>query len=57
MHVLAIDIGSYSVKYVSSFVEKRRTRLVEMSEIIITDFMEDRPGLSPLEAQAMIVAE
>lgn len=57
MHVLAIDVGSYSVKYISSFVEKRRVNHVEMSEIILRDYMTDHPDMTTAEAQATIVQE
>ena len=57
MHVLAIDVGSYSVKYISSFVDKRKVNHVEMSEIILNDFMSDHPDLIILDAQATIVQE
>ncbi len=57
MHVLAIDVGSYSVKYISSFVEKRRVNHVEMSEIIVRDFMSDHPEISELEAQSLIIQQ
>lgn len=57
MHVLVIDVGSYSVKYISSFVDKRKVNHVEMSEIIIRDFMNDHQDLVTLEAQATIVQE
>lgn len=57
MHVLAIDVGSYSIKYLSSFVDKRKVTHVEMSEIVLTDYLEDHPGLSTIDAQASIVQE
>jgi len=57
MHVLAIDVGTYSVKYISSFVEKRRVNHVEMSEVILHDYMNDHTDLSSIEAQASIVKE
>lgn len=57
MHVLAIDIGTYSVKYVSSFVDKRKINHVDMSEIIVRDFMSDHSELTMEEAQAQIVQE
>lgn len=57
MHVLAIDVGSYSVKYISSFVDKRKVNHVEMSEIILRDYMNDHPDLIILDAQATIVQE
>jgi general secretion pathway protein L len=57
MHILAIDIGSYSVKYISTFVDRRRITHVDMSEVIVKDFLVDHPGLSQLEAQASIINE
>lgn len=57
MHVLAIDVGSYSVKYISSFVDKRKVSHVEMSEVIVHDYLTDREGMTFLEAQIRIVQE
>ena len=57
MHILAIDIGSYSVKYISSFVDKRKVNHVDMSEVIVRDYMNDHPDISVIEAQASIVQE
>ncbi len=57
MHVLAIDVGSYSVKYISSIVEKRKINHLEMSEIVLADFIEDHPQTSSADAQSMIIQE
>src|SRR5688572_10692969 len=57
MHVLAIDVGSYSVKYISSFVDKRKVSHGEMSEIVLHDYMDDHADLTTVEAQASIVQE
>lgn len=57
MHILAIDVGSYSVKYLSSFVDKKRVTHVDMSEIILRDYLNDHEGLSPLNGQLAIVQE
>lgn len=57
MHILAIDIGTYSVKYISSFVDKRKVTHTEMSEIILHDYMNDRSDLNQSEAQLAIVQE
>ncbi len=57
MHVLAIDTGSYSIKYVSSFVEKRSITHVEMSEIILQDYINDHPDVDELQAQSHIIKE
>lgn len=57
MHVLAIDVGSFSVKYLSSFVDRRKISHVDMSEVIVRDFMVDHSDLTEAEAQAKIVQE
>lgn len=55
MHVLAIDVGSYSVKYISSFVDRRKISHVDMSEIIVRDYMADHPELTPEECINSII--
>jgi general secretion pathway protein L len=57
MHILAIDVGSYSVKYISSFVEKRKVTHVEMSEIVLRDYLTDFPEMSFEEGQIKVVQE
>lgn len=57
MHVLSIDTGTYSVKYISSFVDRRKISHVEMSEIIVQDYMNDHPDLSQEDAINSIVQE
>jgi general secretion pathway protein L len=57
MHVLAIDVGSYSVKYLSSFVDRRKISHVDMSEIVLRDYMADHPDLTFDEAQAAIIQD
>lgn len=57
MHVLAIDVGAYSIKYLSSFVDRRRISHVDMSEIILRDYMVDHPELTIDEAVNAIVRE
>lgn len=57
MHVLAIDIGSYSVKYLSSFVDRRKISHVDMSEIVLRDYMADHPDLSFEDAQAAVIQD
>lgn len=57
MHILAIDVGSYSVKYISSFVDKRKVTHVEMSEMILKDYLADFPEMSAEEGQIKIVQE
>jgi general secretion pathway protein L len=57
MHVLAIDVGTYSVKYISSFVDRRKVNHVDMSEIIVRDYMVDHPELSREEAEANIIQD
>ncbi len=57
MHILSIDVGSYSVKYLSSFIERKKVTHVEMSEIILNDYIQEHENLSVHEAQASIVKE
>lgn len=57
MHVLAIDVGSYSVKYLSSFVDRRKINHVDMSEILVRDYMTDHPDLTQEDVFASIVQE
>lgn len=57
MHVLAIDVGSYSVKYLSSFVDRRKISHVDMSEIILRDYMTDHPDLLREEAINAIIQD
>lgn len=57
MHVLSIDVGSYSVKYISSFVDKRKINHVDMSEIILRDYLNDHSDMTELEAQIAIVQD
>lgn len=57
MHVLAIDVGSYSIKYISSHVDRRKVAHSDMSEVIVKDYLDDHEGLSTIEAQAAIVHE
>ncbi len=57
MHILAIDVGSYSVKYISSFVDRRKITHVDMSEIIVRDYMTDHQDLSAEEAAVAIIQE
>ncbi len=57
MHILALDIGSYSIKYISSFVDRRKISHVDMSEVIISDYLEDHPGMPVRDAQMNIVQD
>ena len=57
MHVLSIDVGSYSVKYISANVDRRRVSVLDLSEIVIRDYLADRDGMTVLEAQMSIVQE
>lgn len=57
MHILAIDVGSYSIKYISSFVDRRKIAHVDMSEIIVRDYMADHPDLTAEEATVAILQD
>jgi len=49
MHVLAIDAGSYSIKYISSFMDKRRAIHGQMLEYNIVEEMEANPSWETVE--------
>lgn len=49
MHVLAIDAGSYSVKYISSVVDKRTATHAAMEEYVLSKALEDNPDWETLE--------
>ncbi len=57
MHILAIDAGSYSVKYLSSYVERKKIYHADMSEIVIRDYMSDHKDLTPEEALNSIIQD
>ncbi len=57
MHVLAIDVGTYSIKYLSSFVDRRKIAHADMSEIILRDYMTDHPDLTAEESVAAIIQD
>ncbi len=57
MHILAIDVGSYSIKYLSSFVDRRKIAHADMSEIILQDYMADHPDLTREESVAAILQD
>lgn len=49
MHVLAIDAGSYSVKFISSFIDKRSATHVEAEEYVIAQEMINNPSWETVE--------
>ena len=57
MHILALDIGTYSIKYVSSFIDRRKVSHVDMSEVVIADYLEDHPGMPLRDAQLNIAQD
>jgi general secretion pathway protein L len=57
MHILAIDAGSYSVKYLSTSVERKKIYHADMSEIVIRDYMADHKDLTPEEALNSIIQD
>lgn len=57
MHILAIDLGSYSVKFISSNVERKKVQHEKMSEIIIVDYQKENQIENFYDAQMMIAHE
>jgi Tfp pilus assembly PilM family ATPase len=57
MHVLAIDVGTYSVKFLSSHVERRKVSHAGMSEVVLRDYLSDHPDMTPEAAQVEIIRD
>ncbi|MFA5583349.1 MAG: pilus assembly protein PilM [Bacteriovoracaceae bacterium] len=57
MHILAIDLGNYSVKFISSTVERKKVQHQKMSEIIIADYQKENRIEDFYDAQMMIARE
>src|SRR5690606_26824520 len=57
MHILAIDLGNYSVKFISSTVERKKVQHQKMSEIIIADYQKENQVEDFYDAQMMIARE
>jgi Tfp pilus assembly PilM family ATPase len=56
MHVLAIDAGSYSVKFISSFLDKRRAVHGRMEEYVIQEELDQNPSWENAEeASRMLI--
>ena len=57
MHVLAIDAGSYSVKFLSTFIDKKRVIHSLMREFTLHEAMEENPSWeTPEMATQQIIA-
>lgn len=57
MHVLAIDAGSYSVKFLSTIIDKKRVVHTQMREHILHEAMEENPSWETSEmATQQIIA-
>ena len=57
MHILAIDLGNYSVKFISSHVERKKVQHQKMSEIIIADYQKENQIENFYEAQMRVVKD
>jgi general secretion pathway protein L len=58
MHVLAIDAGSYSVKYLSTLIDKKRVIHTQMREYTLHEAMEENPSWDTFEiATQQLVAK
>jgi Tfp pilus assembly PilM family ATPase len=42
MHIISIDIGSYSIKFLESLVEKKSTTHIAMKEIVLEQYIEQK---------------
>lgn len=57
MHVLSIDAGAYSIKYLSSFLDKRHATHAEMREFPLAEALETHPEWGTLEETSMRLME
>lgn len=58
MHILAIDVGSYSVKMISSRLEKKKTYHLELKEYLIHETLSSHPEFTtPEDATMWIIKE
>ena len=57
MHVLAIDAGSYSIKYVSSFLDRKNVTHVHMRELNLREAMEENTNWASVEEATFKVLE
>ena len=57
MHILAIDLGNYSVKFISSNVERKKVQHNQMSEVVISDYQKENQIEDFYEAQMRIVKD
>lgn len=57
MHVLAIDAGSYSIKYVSSFLDRKNVTHVEMREFNLREAMEENSNWATVEEATFKLTE
>ncbi len=46
MNILSIDLGSYSVKFQESFIEKKKTTVLNCVEVVIEDFLNANQDLN-----------
>ena len=54
MNVLSIDVGSYSIKYFESILDKKRLQHVAASEVLISEILENHPEISTFEEAGLI---
>ncbi len=59
MNILSVDLGSYSVKFLEAFVEKKKTTVLNTSEVIIKDYLAENSDVtgSLSEVQLHIVKD
>lgn len=55
MHIISIDIGTYSVKFLESKIEKKQVTHFGMREIVLSQFKEQYPELETEELQLKII--
>jgi len=57
MHILSIDVGHYSVKFISSNLDKKKIVHQHLGEVILQTYLDEHPDLSTGQGQREIVKD
>ncbi|MDA9793308.1 pilus assembly protein PilM [Bacteriovoracaceae bacterium] len=57
MHVISIDIGTYSVKFVESNIDKKKITHFGMREIVLSQYHDQYPDLSTHDLQLKVTSK
>jgi general secretion pathway protein L len=58
LNILSIDVGSYSIKFLEAFVEKKRVTILNTFEVIISEYRKGHPEITELyDVQASAIRD